>query len=144
MKMFAFVQLFLGHTSLSSMPARFFDPCGSEPVLIHSGFHLLLRWWETQHEAPIIHPNSHICLSFKCISIVHVTPSCNKHLETDGLFPSRVQCVTLPRGREGKALGSKHSWCQSWNPSYLGGGDRGRQAVQSLGSSGNSRMTWAS
>lgn len=103
MKMFAFVQLFLGRTSLTSMPARFFDVYGSELVLMHSGFQLLLRWWETQYEASIIHPNSHICLSFKCISIVHVAPSCNKHLETDGLFPSRVQSVTRPGGREGKA-----------------------------------------
>lgn len=139
MKMFAFV--LLGHTALSSMPARFFDPCGSEPVPMHSVSTFFYAGGKRSTK-PVIHPSSHTCLSFKCISIVDRSDSLMQQTSRDRRAVSIESPVCNParwKGRE--SLGSKDSWCQSWNPSYLGGGDRGRQAVQSLGSTGNSRMT---
>lgn len=131
MKMFAFV--FLGR-----MPARFFDPCGSEPVLMHSVSTFFYAGGKHSTK-PVIHPHSHICLSFKSISIVDRSDSLMQQTSRDRRAVSIKSPVCNParwKGRE--SLGSKDFWCQSWNPSYLG--DRGRQAVQSLGSTGNSRM----
>lgn len=106
MKMFPFVQLFLGRTSpRSSTTARFLDPCGSEPVLMHSfQLPLALTLVVNSTRSPLSTPTAtSVSVSNAFLLWIGATPSCNKHLETDGLFPSRVQCVTLPGGREGKA-----------------------------------------
>lgn len=121
MKMFAFVQLFLGRTSLTSMPARFFDAYGSELVLMHSGFQLLLCWWETVR-SPYYPPQQPHLSPFQ----MHFYCSCGslmQQISRDRWSVSIESPVCNParwKGRE--SLGSKHSWCQSRNPSYLGGG----------------------